>query len=122
MLIGVSRWLQRARPVQRLFEWWGSLWRRSAWMVHFVEDPPEVAKAGRLYVVGTAADPFQAVLACPCGCGRPIFLDLVPSRGSQHWKLAVDADGVPSLAPSVWRKDGCRSHFWLKSGKIRWCE
>jgi hypothetical protein len=25
------------------------------------------------------------------------------------------------LYPSVWRKGGCRSHFIMRKGRIRWC-
>jgi hypothetical protein len=96
-------------------------WRRPAWKVAYIEDPPEQVKQGRLYIVGTADDPFQAVMACPCGCGRPIYLDLVRSRDAPSWKLDVSGPGLASLSPSVWRKDGCLSHFWLKAGQIRWC-
>jgi hypothetical protein len=39
-----------------------------------------------------------------------------------RWRLLVDRHGHPSLKPSIWRETGCRSHFWLKHGRIVWCE
>ena len=39
-------------------------------------------------------------LKCPCGCGYTIEI---------------------SLFPSVFLKKGCKSHFWIKNGKILWC-
>ncbi|MDM9644782.1 DUF6527 family protein [Rhizobium sp. S163] len=28
----------------------------------------------------------------------------------------------PTLHPSVWRNSGCRSHFWVRRGRIAWCD
>jgi hypothetical protein len=38
-----------------------------------------------------------------------------------RWRLRTDEEG-PSLHPSVWAADGCRSHFWLRNGLVQWCE
>ena len=58
---------------------------------------------------------------CPCGCGTTIELLLVP-EATPRWSINVDRDGLVSLFPSVWLDSGCRSHFWVKRGKIEWCE
>jgi hypothetical protein len=39
-----------------------------------------------------------------------------------RWDIALDGKGRVSLHPSVWRRVGCRSHFWVRAGKIVWCE
>jgi hypothetical protein len=39
-----------------------------------------------------------------------------------RWDLKVDADQRPTLHPSVWVADGCRSHFWLRRGIVHWCK
>lgn len=59
-------------------------------------------------------------MRCPCGCGYAIEL-LVVAEGKPRWDVKVDANGVPTLTPSVWLKKGCRSHFWVREGCIRWC-
>ena len=59
-------------------------------------------------------------MQCPCGCGRTIEL-LVIDEAMPRWNYSVDSDGHPSLHPSVWLNNGCRSHFWLKNGRINWC-
>ena len=113
--------------LRRLWTWFGSRWqgwrnwRTGQWTLIYVEDPPEAVKKGRICVVGTEDDPYQIVMGCPCGCPNPIFLDLVPSRTAEHWKLSKDQKGAPTLSPSVWRTDGCRSHFWLRAGMVVWC-
>ena len=75
---------------------------------------------GDVYIVGGRKHPFQAVMDCPCGCDTPIWLDLVPGNG-QHWKSLEGKRRLASLTPSVWRTEGCCSHFVLKDGRIRWC-
>jgi hypothetical protein len=58
-------------------------------------------------------------LKCPCGCGRTIELLLI-EEATPRWDYSVNKDGLPTLYPSVWLKTGCRSHFWLAKGRIRW--
>lgn len=62
-----------------------------------------------------------AGMRCPCGCGQKIELLLIKGV-APRWDLRLDAKGRPSLKPSIWLKSGCRSHFWLSSGRVRWCE
>ena len=60
-------------------------------------------------------------MRCPCGCGRTIELLIIP-EAKPRWDLSVDDKGRPSLSPSVWLQKGCRSHFWLRGGRVRWCD
>jgi len=57
---------------------------------------------------------------CPCGCGQVIEL-LVVTEAKPRWDVSVDAKGRPTLTPSVWLKKGCRSHFWIRGGRVHWC-
>ena len=82
-----------------------------------VPDAPEV---GTLYVVGEGAHEWYAVLRCPCGCGETLVMSLL-ADARPRWRVLVDDDGAPSLSPSVHRVVGCRSHFFLRSGRIDWC-
>jgi hypothetical protein len=59
-------------------------------------------------------------MSCPCGCGETIELMLLP-EAKPRWTLSRDGRGRPTLSPSVWRKTGCRSHFWLREGRVFWC-
>lgn len=56
---------------------------------------------------------------CPCGCDRTIELLLI-KEARPRWDYRVDDKGLPSLHPSVWLKTGCKSHFWLRKGRIYW--
>jgi hypothetical protein len=58
---------------------------------------------------------------CPCRCGAIIEL-LVIKEANPRWDIVTDGKGHPYLSPSVWRKTGCRSHFWVRRGRIEWCD
>lgn len=60
-------------------------------------------------------------MRCPCGCGDRIEL-IILKEARPRWDVSVNKAGEPSLRPSVWRKSGCRSHFWVREGRILWCE
>jgi len=34
----------------------------------------------------------------------------------------LDAFERPSLKPSIWLQGGCRSHFWVRRGRVEWCD
>ncbi|HGM6050712.1 DUF6527 family protein [Stenotrophomonas bentonitica] len=59
-------------------------------------------------------------LNCPCGCGEVVELLLI-EEVDENWSLRIDDIGRPTLTPSVWKATGCRSHFWITNGQIRWC-
>ena len=88
-------------------------------IVHVVEDPDIVAPK-RLYAVGENGYLWHAIMLCPCGCEKKISLNLV-TDDSPCWTL-TDSAGVPTLYPSVRRQVGCHSHFFLRDGRIEWCE
>lgn len=58
---------------------------------------------------------------CPCGCKRRIELLLI-EEAKPRWSLSVDKNHRPTLSPSVWIQAGCKSHFWLRKGRVEWCE
>lgn len=54
--------------------------------------------------------PRWLLLACPCGCGEEIPINLDPKAG-KAWRLYRDSRHGLSLYPSVWRDSHCGSHF-----------
>ena len=70
-----------------------------------------------IYIIGAYRQPQYAVFQCPCGCGRIVELNL-NKESSPSWALKWHVLGTISFSPSIWRKDGCRSHFFLK--KVRY--
>ncbi|TIU41893.1 MAG: hypothetical protein E5W28_01815, partial [Mesorhizobium sp.] len=68
-------------------------------------------EGGQLWVAG---------MLCPCGCQRRVELMLL-NEVRPRWRLRVDDGNHPTLSPSVWLAEGCRSHFWITRGQIHWC-
>ena len=68
-------------------------------------------------------DGFEELVAllCPCGCTQVLHINLLPDE-RPCWRLTRNNDGTVTLYPSVWRKRHCGSHFWLRNGRVRWCE
>ncbi len=87
-------------------------------VVHLSEDPDELLP-GTLYAIGENGHLWHVALACPCGCGATIALNVL-SDASPCWRLYEGSDG-PTLSPSVWRTTGCKSHFILREGRVMWC-
>lgn len=67
------------------------------------------------------AEDWCVGLRCPCGCGRAIEL-LVIAEAKPRWDLKIDQRQRPTLIPSIWLQTGCRSHFWIDAGRIKWCD
>lgn len=83
-------------------------------MTHkFVETMPSYLEEGILYVSLRYA---TAVHKCACGCGTKVVTPISPAT----WQLIFDGDAV-SLVPSVgnWALP-CRSHYWIRGGRILW--
>ncbi len=85
-----------------------------------VDDVPETLAKNVVYVVGENGHYWSVVLLCPCGCRAVIQLNLVEGV-SPRWIFEVEVDESLTLQPSVWRTEGCRSHFFLREGKVQWC-
>ena len=83
------------------------------------DELPDVIPPRTLVVARDGDDLWSAGMVCPCGCGRRIEVMLL-REVKPRWDLAVAGNGRPSLSPSVWAMDGCRSHFWLREGEIHW--
>ncbi|WP_460534909.1 DUF6527 family protein [Chitinimonas naiadis] len=90
------------------------------YIVRTCAELPEVPENYIVYLEGEAACYWLAAMVCPCGCGALIQLSLAKS-GHPRWTVEVRSNKTVSLHPSVHRTTGCRSHFFLKNGKVIWC-
>jgi hypothetical protein len=79
----------------------------------FVEHFPEKLELGELYL---AMEFATAVHLCACGCGNKVVTPFSPT----DWQMIFDGETV-SLKPSIGNWSfRCRSHYWLRSGRIVW--
>lgn len=90
--------------------------------IRFVNSPPpnDEVLSMCLYCVISGTSPKWALFRCPCGCEVVITISLQVVH-NPHWQLSKSPEGKPTLHPSIWRDQGCLSHFWLKDGRIVWC-
>jgi hypothetical protein len=60
------------------------------------------------------------VMKCPDGCGDDLTLNADP-RAGKAWRV-YRRNGAITLYPSVWRTEGCKSHFIVLRRKIVWAD
>jgi len=105
-----AQWIeQRKRPKVQLYHY------------EHVEELPDLLQAHTLYLAGENGYFWAAAMLCPCGCGDAIELNLL-KKARPCWTVHEHSDRSASLTPSVWRRQGCRSHFFLRHGRIDWCQ
>jgi hypothetical protein len=108
-----------AKQLTKILDLWRSFWERPYKTIMAVDLPERLAPKV-LYIIGENGHLWFAAMICPCGCGQTLHMRLV-SDARPRWTMDLDENGYPSLFPSVWRQIGCRSHFFLTHGRIRWC-
>lgn len=83
------------------------------------DTPPQKLPWRNLVLAREDKEDWAVAFRCPCGCGNRIELMLI-EEAIPNWKLNIDPEGKPTLHPSIWRQKGCKSHFWLRNGKVTW--
>lgn len=84
-----------------------------------IDAPPKRLPWRDLVLLRADEEDWSVVMACPCGCGQRVELPLI-REAAQRWRLNYGEDRLPSLYPSVWLREGCRSHYHLRGGKVLW--
>lgn len=98
---------------------WAWLTRGRRWRVERIRDEPQGLLPRVLYLVGEH-EPWVAVFKCPCGCEQGVWLNLLKGH-RPRWIVTTNRDGVPTVSPSINRQAGCRSHFFVMDGRVKWC-
>ena len=89
----------------------------------WVEDLPDNPVRDTVYIVGGREHPFHASVVCPRKkCKEVVQLSISP-ESKKRWKVTEHRDKSISLSPSIYVTGlPCKCHYWLKRGKIIWCE
>lgn len=90
-------------------------------VIQRLDEVPDPLERGVVYVLGETGHEWAVVFICPCGCNQKISLNLLYRNDRDTWTVHSDSRGRVTLEPSVWRQVGCQSHFFMRSGKIKWC-
>jgi len=105
--------------------WWrrlvATLTLRRSLVVVEGDTLPDRLPLWNLMVARDRGEEWLVGMRCPCGCGQRLEM-MVLKEIKPRWDVSVDKRGHVSLHPSVWLRDGCQSHFWVKSGKVVWCD
>lgn len=58
----------------------------------------------------------SSVHLCPCGCGEAVYIPF-KEQNVPHafWGLKDN-----SFTPSIHKKFGCQSHYFIQNGKVQW--
>ena len=84
-----------------------------------VVDAPDTFDPKTVYLLAEGRTAWCAKFICPCGCGETISLSLI--RGDRpRWRALRHNDGTVSIHPSIWRIKGCKSHFFIRRGRVIW--
>jgi len=104
------------RATRRMF----ARWRGDLFVIRNEGDTlPALIPARRVIQMIDQGGEWSVGFMCPCGCGESIEL-LLPEFIEPRWSLTLDEIGRPTLTPSVWRNEGCRSHFFVRGGRVIW--
>jgi len=87
--------------------------------IKMVSDDPETCKKKTVYIVQDGSEPETLIFACPCGCRAVIKLNLLPDA-KPCWIYLINDKNKITVTPSIWRKSGCKSHFFLRKSRIVW--
>jgi hypothetical protein len=105
--------------------WWrrliASLTPRRSLKIVASDMLPEKLPLWNLVLARDDGDDWSVGMRCPCGCGQRLEMMLL-KEVKPRWDVSVDPRGRISLHPSVWLREGCKSHFWVRAGKIVWCD
>src|SRR5262245_17096273 len=82
-----------------------------------VKEMPDEPNERIVYIYRSGGAAWGLGFLCPCGCEEVIELNLI-TQTRPCWKIQTKWDTTPTIHPSVWRKVGCRSHFWIRDGII----
>jgi hypothetical protein len=102
---------------------WLGLIEKPRFLARYVEHHPSLDELSfdDLVVVRSGTFTKWACFRCPCGCGEKVALSLAENR-RPAWRVSVDWLRRPTIKPSVWLTDCCRSHFWITNGCIQWVQ
>jgi hypothetical protein len=100
--------------------WFSRLFKsKETYKAMYVDDMPKNLSPNTVYVLGNTNHKYLASMLCPCGCMESLNMNLT-ATAKPRWSLSIAKDNTASFHPSLWKKTGCKSHFFLNSGKVNW--
>lgn len=122
------------KKLLQLYQWligaWHSLWNikpqtvdikdnTRRFIIENVEDVPTSISDNTIFIIQDGNEPELLAFKCPCGCNENILLNLLKDAKPQ-WRFRINKNDMIDINPSIWRKIGCKSHFFVKNGMVEW--
>ena len=110
------------KVIDYLFKWfrkWFSL-KNTDYKYEHIDEIPDKLEENTIYVVSEEGIDWQILFKCPCGCKQDIALSLLKEY-RPHWSYFIKRNRI-TISPSVDGLYGCKSHFLIIDGMIKWCE
>jgi hypothetical protein len=106
------------RIFRRIFDFLKKNKKSNLYKLRIVSELPKFPDDEIVYLEGNEKldEYWYALLKCPCGCKENIVLNLIDDV-RPYWQIKMDKSNF-SIFPSIWRTKNCKSHFWLKNGKV----
>lgn len=83
-------------------------------------DIPNAPKPNHIYIIKEGNEADSLFFKCPCGCNGNITLNLLQDT-SPSWYYEITNNKL-TISPSISRLVGCKSHFFISNGKVRWAK
>lgn len=93
--------------------------KTSDYQIDYAEDVPDEMKDNTIYIIQDGLNPESLAFKCPCGCYSDIILNLLEDA-TPRWKFEIISKDSLNIFPSIWQKNGCKSHFFITNSKVRW--
>ncbi|MDP2421335.1 DUF6527 family protein [Sediminibacterium sp.] len=93
--------------------------RTGKWKIKDCSEIPDKIQKGTIYKIYNKDICWQMLMECPCGCNTLLYLNALPDY-KPNWRLSTDKSGEISIQPSIHRKEGCCSHFFIKESRVLW--
>lgn len=94
-------------------------WFKQEYGISFTSDLPNKMNTKTIYIIGVNEYYWLIAFNCPCGCKNPIQLNLL-KNADPCWTFSFNKKGKINIFPSIWRTNGCKSHFIVRKSKIFW--
>lgn len=85
----------------------------------FSDDLPVSIANGKIYIIGAHKHQWLLAFKCPCGCENIVQLNLL-EHTFPKWGYKISLMGKLTIYPSINRMIGCRSHFFIIRGNVKW--
>lgn len=96
-------------------------WLQPEYKFMYINEIPDKVNDKTIYIIGDIKQPWLLVLTCPCGCKNLIQLNLLKDA-TPCWKYRILKKNKINISPSIWRINGCKSHFFVHKSKIKWAK